>query len=78
MADSDFGKYIICQKYKEENVSSPKHESFLKLISVIDERTKYRDSSYHNLTRKFTGINVENLIVLSAVYHKQCYKKLQV
>ena len=76
LTDSDFGKCIICQKDKEENVSTPRRESFVKLISAIDERTKYRDSSYRDLTRRFNGINVENLIVSNAVYHKQCYKEI--
>ena len=76
LTDSDVGECIICQKDKEENVSTPRRESFVKLISAIDERTKYRDSSYRDLTRRFNGINVENLIVSNTVYHKQCYNEV--
>ena len=43
LPDSDFGKCIICQKDKEGNASTPKRGSFLKFVSAIDERTKYRD-----------------------------------
>ena len=76
LADSDFG-ICICQTDKEENVSTPKRESFLKLIRAIDERTKYRDTSYRDFTRRFIGINVENLKYWTRFIINNVTRKLQ-